>query len=234
MTKAMPRVLIADDEKGVRIIASRALKSEGFLTEEYADGQEAYQAILSREYDLLLIDINMPGMDGFSIIEKVREKGIQTPIIIITGNDEEYNEVYGFSIGADNYIIKPFRPSALAARAKALLRRSRYTDSSSFLLKAGPFCLDKNLRLFYKNGTALELTPKEALLLQYFMENIGQVLSKQQLYEKVWREKAVDDNTIMVCIRHLRCKIEDNAKEPVYIQTVYGFGYKFILPENIK
>lgn len=225
------RILIADDDAGIRTIASRSLQSQGFETVEFDNGSDAYRAILTQAFDLILLDINMDGLDGFSIIQKVRNRQILTPILIITGNDEEYNEVFGFSIGADDYIIKPFRPSVLCARVKALLRRKQQFEQNSDTTKAGPFLMIKTNFCFYKNGIELLLTPKERLLMQVFMQNINQVLTKEQLYTAVWKDSYVDDNTIMVSIRNLRQKIEEQPKNPQYLLTVYGIGYKFVIPD---
>ena len=221
------RVLIADDEPEIRTIASRALRSQGIQTTEYGNGTDAYNAILNMSFDLILLDINMDGMDGFHILQNIRERGIETPVLIITGNSEEYNEVFGFSIGADDYIIKPFRPSALTARVKALLRRRSQYQQASDTLKAGPFCMVRQSYSFFKNGQELPLTPKERQLMQFFMQNVNQVFSKEQLYASVWREAYVDDNTIMVTIRNLRQKIEEDPRSPKHLTTVYGIGYRF-------
>lgn len=171
----------------------------------------------------------MDDLNGFHIIQKVREQQIYTPILIITGDAEEYNEVFGLSIGADDYIIKPFRPSALCARVKALLRRQQQFQKEMSILKAGPFQMDKQTFSFYKDHTELILTPKERLLLQHFMQNMNHIFSKEQLYRAVWKDTCIDDNTVMVTIRNLRQKIEDDPKSPRYLLTVYGLGYKFVI-----
>lgn len=223
------QILIADDDPEILTITSRSLQSQGYLTFEYGNGTDAYKAIVSQPFDLILLDINMDGLDGFHIIQKVREQQIFTPILIITGNAEEYNEVFGLSIGADDYIIKPFRPSALCARVKALLRRQQQFQKDTTILKAGPFQMDKQTYSFYKNNTELVLTPKERLLLQHFLHHINHVFTKEQLYTAVWKDNCVDDNTVMVTIRNLRQKIEDDPKSPKYLTTVYGIGYKFVV-----
>ena len=225
------RILIADDEPGIRRVASRALKSEGFQIAEYEDGKSAYEAALNEHFDLLILDVNMGEMDGFTVIEKLREKNITVPILVVTGNDEEYNEVYGLSIGADDYIIKPFRPSALSARVKAILRRYNTIQDSSSTLKAGPFTMKTDSQTVYKNGSELYLTPKEKALMFYFMQNQNQVLTKDQIYSYVWKSDIVDDNTIMVTIRNLRQKIEDNPAKPKHLLTVYGTGYRMVSGE---
>ena len=228
----IPRILIADDDSEIRKIAARSLKSQGFETFECCNGTDAYQTILKQRFDLILLDIDMEGLDGFSILTKIREQQISVPVLIITGNDEEYNEIYGFSIGADDYIVKPFRPSALSARVKAVLRRTQEAAQAKDTLTAGPFLLDKSNFTFYKNGIELSLTPKERLLMQLFMQHINHVFTKEQLYTSVWKDSYIDDNTIMVSIRNLRQKIEDNPRSPAFLLTVYGLGYKFVLPCN--
>ena len=225
------RILIADDDQEILTITSRSLQSQGYLTFECRNGIDAYQAIVSQPFDLILLDINMEGLDGFRIIQKVREQQIFTPILIITGNAEEYNEVFGLSIGADDYIIKPFRPSALCARVKALLRRQQQFQKDNATLKAGPFQMDRESYSFYKNNVEPVLTPKERLLMQHFLHNVNHVFSKEQLYTAVWKDNCVDDNTVMVTIRNLRQKIEDDPKSPKYLLTVYGIGYKFVITQ---
>lgn len=221
------RILIADDEPEIRMIESRSMRSQGFKTAECADGQTAMHMILTQHFDLILLDLDMPGLDGFHILQNMREQAIDIPVIIVTANEEEYNEVFGFSLGADDYIIKPFRPSALSARVKRLLDRMDQNRRQSNVLTIGPFQMLLQNYTFFKNDIELPLTPKERQLLQYFMQNPNQVFSKEQLYQAVWNHSAVDDNTIMVTIRNLRQKIEDRPKEPKYLLTVYGLGYKF-------
>lgn len=225
------RILIADDDPEIVKIASRALTSQGFLTTSCDNGFDAYQNILHHPFDLILLDITMDKMDGFEVIKKVRDQKITTPIMVITGNDEEYNEIYGFSLGADDYIIKPFRPSALCARVKALFRRLKLSGEKAQTLNAGPFIMDLHSFSFYKNGEELSLTPKERSLMQCFLEHPNQLFSKEQLFQLVWKSDCVDDNTIMVSIRNLRQKIEDDPKHPLFITTVYGIGYRFTIPK---
>ena len=224
------RVLVADDDPSIRMIAKRALTSQGCEVTECEDGLDALKRILSEHFDLILLDIDMGRMDGFSVLEKIRERQIQTPVLIITGNDEEYNEVYGFHLGADDYIIKPFRPSALSARAGAILRRTRASSSAETLIRKGPFVMNLQTFSFTRDGKEIVLTPKEWQLMQLFLRSPGQVFSKDQLFERIWKEGAVDDNTIMVTIRNLRKKIEDDPAKPRFLNTVYGVGYRFTLP----
>ena len=227
----MIKVLIVDDEKPICDLIDMNLTAAGYHCRAVQDGVSALKMIEGESFDLILLDINMEGLDGFRIIQKVREQQIFTPILIITGNAEEYNEVFGLSIGADDYIIKPFRPSALCARVKALLRRQQQFQKDNATLKAGPFQMDRESYSFYKNNVELVLTPKERLLMQHFLHNVNHVFSKEQLYTAVWKDNCVDDNTVMVTIRNLRQKIEDDPKSPKYLLTVYGIGYKFVITQ---
>lgn len=224
-------ILIADDDIHILKMASRILQSDGMKTIEISNGQVAFQEILSTPFDLILLDINMEGMDGFSIVKEVRKQGIQTPIIIISGNAEEYNAIFGLGIGADDYLIKPVSPAILCAKVKALIRRHKNTmTTTSRWIERGPFRYDCYTYHFYKNQTPIHLTSKEKLLMQMFMKNINQVFTKEMLYEQVWQNSPIDDNTIMVNIRNIRQKIEDCPKNPQYLKTVWGIGYQFIIP----
>lgn len=223
------RILVADDDASIRMITKRALTSQGYEVIECENGLDAYHRLLKEHFDLVLLDIDMDKMDGFSVLSKVREAQIAVPILIITGKDEEYNEVYGFHLGADDYIIKPFRPSALSARVSAVLRRFSAHGASKTVLRGGPFVMDLQSFSFTKDGQALVLTPKEWQLMQLFLQNPGQVFSKEHLFDKIWRDSVVDDNTIMVTIRNLRRKIEDDPGKPKFLCTVYGIGYRFTL-----
>lgn len=224
------RILIADDDIHILKMASRILQSEGMETEQFANGNDALTAALNHPYELLLLDINMDGKDGFTIVKEVRKQGISTPIIIISGNAEEYNTIFGLSIGADDYLTKPVSPAVLSAKVKALLRRNKTAmESSAKWIERGPFRFDTETYRFYKNNREILLTAKEKQLLLLFLKHINQVFTKEMLYEQVWNNSVIDDNTIMVNIRNIRKKIEDNPKQPHYLQTEWGVGYRFTM-----
>lgn len=183
-----------------------------------------------KEYALLLLDINMHGMDGFRVIEEVRGRGLTLPILVVSGRNEDFDTVYGLDIGADDYITKPFNPVTLGAKVKALIRRSRnQLSSADNVLTAGPFQFHMTTMRLHKNGQEIVLSPKESAIMRLFLDNVNRIFSKDMLYELVWGNAIVDDNTIMVYINRLRQKIEDDPADPHYIQTVRGLGYRFVV-----
>ena len=179
---------------------------------------------------MILMDIMLGDMEGFDVIKKIRSQGISTPIMIASGRSEDYDSLYGLSIGADDYISKPFRPVVLGAKVKALIRRNKNLIlSNSSMLEAGPFSYDSSTMRFYKNGQELLLSAKESSLLLLFMKHPQQVFTKDMIYEQVWGNTvAIDDNAIMVYINRLRSKIEENKQSPQHIITIRGLGYRFI------
>lgn len=223
------KVLIVDDDPSIRRLLEKVMKSNDLETAAVGSGQEA-EALLAREtYDVILMDVMLGDMEGFDVVKDLRNKGIQTPVIIISGRDEDYDALYGLSLGADDYITKPFRPLIVGAKVKALIRRNkgRISDSDN-MVKCGPFTYDAATMRFYKNEEELILSSKEASLFLLFLQNPDQVFTKDMLYEHVWdNASAVDDNTIMVYINHLRSKIEEDPAKPAYIVTVRGTGYRF-------
>jgi len=222
------KVLVVDDDEAIRKLLVKVLVSNGLEPHTASTGEDALKEIGNNAYQLVLLDIMMPGMDGFQVIQKIRKAGSKVPVIVISGRNEDYDALYGLDIGADDYIMKPFNPVILGAKVKALIRRNRLTDASSASeTKAGPFMFDNKTMRFYKNDQEIILSSKEMQIMKLFMENPGQVFPKEILYEKIWGNIVVDDNAIMVYINHLRNKIEDNPKLPVYINTVWGLGYSF-------
>ena len=225
------KVLIVDDDIHILRMASRILQSDGILTTEVSSGREALNQILYSHYDLILLDINLDDLDGFSIVKKVRAQGIKTPIIIFSGNTEEYNTIFGLGSGADDYLTKPVSPAILGAKVKALIRRNRTAmEQSEKVLERGPFSFDLETYSLYMEGREIPLTSKEKQLVCLFLKNINTVFTKEMLFEQVWKDRAVDDNTIMVNIRNIRAKIEPDPKNPRYLKTVWGMGYQFVLP----
>lgn len=225
------KVLIVDDDIHILKMASRILQSDGILTTEVTSGKEALNQILYSHFDLILLDINLDDLDGFSIVKKVRQQGISTPIVIISGNTEEYNTIYGLGIGADDYLNKPVSPAILGAKVKALIRRNRAAmESSEKVLERGPFTFDLETFSLYKNHQEIPLTSKEKQMFCLFLKNINTVFTREMLFEQIWKDRPVDDNTIMVNIRNIRSKIEPDPKNPRYLKTVWGIGYQFVLP----
>lgn len=223
-------VLIADDDEAVRTMLYKVIRSNGIEADTASGGTEALHLIGQKTYDLILLDINMHGMDGFQVIQKIRKQGINTPIIVVSGRVEDYDMLYGLDIGADDYVTKPFNPVVLGAKVKALIRRSKNNGSASTdLLTAGPFQYNTSTLRFYKNGEEILLSAKENAMIKLFMDNVNRVFSKDMIYELIWGETIIDENAIMVYINRLRQKIEEDPGKPNYIQTVRGLGYRFVI-----
>ena len=220
------KILVVDDEKLVRRTISRVLESEGMSIAEAANGPEAVRMAQAQSFDLIILDIVMEGMDGFQVIHQLRSGGVLTPVFILSGRQADNDKVFALGIGADDYITKPFSPSVLCAKVKACLRRVGLSSQSG-VLSAGPFCYFTDEMRLLKNGEEIPLSSKESFLMKYFLTNQGKVLTREQIYSSIWQNNIVDDNTIMVHIRRLRTKIEDDPNQPIYLKTVRGIGYQF-------
>ena len=223
-------VLIVDDDTAVLTILYKVIKSNGLEADTASSGEQALALLTQREYELLLLDINMKGMDGFEVIQTIRRNGLKIPIIIVSGRKEDYDTLYGLDIGADDYITKPFNPITLGAKVKALIRRSRNKlPGAESDLTAGPFRYNTSTLRFYKNDIEIPLSSKENAIMKLFSDNVNRIFSRDMLYELVWGDAIIDDNAIMVYINRLRQKIEDDPSKPKYIQTVRGLGYRFVI-----
>lgn len=223
-------VLIVDDDTAVLTILYKVIKSNGLEADTASSGEQALALLTQREYELLLLDINMKGMDGFEVIQTIRRNGLKIPIIIVSGRKEDYDTLYGLDHGADDYITKPFNPITLGAKVKALIRRSRNKlPGAESDLTAGPFRYNTSTLRFYKNDIEIPLSSKENAIMKLFIDNVNRIFSRDMLYELVWGDAIIDDNAIMVYINRLRQKIEDDPSKPKYIQTVRGLGYRFVI-----
>lgn len=223
------KILIVDDDTAICRLLEKVMHSNGLETMIANSGTQALQILKSQSFELIIIDINLGDMEGFTIIKSIRSQGITIPVIIISGRNEDYDALYGLSLGADDYITKPFRPVVLGAKVKALIRRSKHMVSGTELLECGPFTYDTTSIRFYKNGQELILSARESALMLLFLKHPQQVFTKDMIYEHCWGNSvAVDDNAIMVYINRLRSKIEDDRQNPQHIITVRGLGYRFI------
>lgn len=223
-------VLIVDDDEDVRKMLYKVIRGNGIEADTAVSGEEALRKTAENRYDLILLDVNMDGMDGFEVVETLRSRGVETPVIIVSGRKEDYDTLYGLDIGADDYITKPFNPVTLGAKVKALIRRSRAGGSApAGSITAGPFRYDTTTLRFYKNGTEIPLSSKENAIMKLFMDNVNRIFSKDMLYDMVWGSAIIDENAIMVYINRLRQKIEEDSANPKYIQTVRGLGYRFVV-----
>lgn len=224
-------ILIAEDEKDIRNLIKLQLEHEGYYVFVAKDGIEALEIIQNKGIDLAVLDVMMPRLDGFNLLRKIRENS-NIPVIFLTARGDDMDKILGLGIGADDYLVKPFSMVELIARVAAQLRRNlEYScrkPQSISKIECDILCLDLNACCLYKNHKLVELNAKEYLLLKYFMENPERVFSKKQLYNAVWNEDIFyDDNTIMVHISHIRNKIETDPRNPEYIKTIRGIGYKF-------
>ena len=232
MNKA--RILVIDDDPSVRRIIRRTLEAENYSVVEGSNGDAAIAELMANPMDLLILDINMEGMDGFEVIQELRKRDIDIPVFILSGRSEDYDIIMGYGISADAYITKPFSPAVLAAMVKSQIKKKNRTSfSSGNYVNLPPFRFDKNNYVLYKNNAEVVLSAKEAKLMRFFMENNNKVFTKDQIYRSVWNQMAISDNNIMVFIRKLRIKIEDDANNPKYLKTVWGIGYTFAVnPEK--
>ncbi|WP_438350903.1 response regulator transcription factor [Paenibacillus sp. FA6] len=227
----MSKVLILEDEESIRSFIVINLKRNGFEVVEAADGFEAIDKLTTiPDIDIALLDVMVPGIDGFEVCRRIRETNERIGIIFLTAKVQEQDKVYALSVGADDHISKPFSPTELIARIQSLLRRVSVhrENSAKVSFNSGPFSLDLISKQFKKNGVVIELTPTEFSLIQFFLEKETTPLSRDVLLDHVWgREYMGDPKIVDVNIRRLRQKIEENPSEPEYLQTVWGHGYKW-------
>lgn len=224
------RILIVDDEADIRNIVSIYLINNDFETVEAENGLKALEIINNENIDLAILDVMMPDMDGISLCIKIREK-TNIPIVMLSAKDQDMDKVMGLTSGADDYLAKPFNPIELLARVRAQLRRFNELNPvqmNSELLKYNDFTLNLSTHKLIKKGEEIRLTPTEFKILKLLWINRGIVFSTEKIFEKIWGEEEFEvDNTVMVHIRNLRDKIEDDNKHPNFIKTVWGIGYKF-------
>lgn len=223
------RILIVEDEAVLARTLRDMLGAEGYEVETRADGKQGFEAAAAGAYDLILLDVMLPKMDGFEVAEALRRKGVATPILMLTARDETGDKVSGLKAGADDYLTKPFEADELLARIEALLRRTspRAGEEMRHFDFGGMRADFVNNRLIRKD-TTIDLPDQESRLLRYFAEHRGEVVSRETLLREVWDYKAVPfTRTVDVHVSWLRQKIEADAKDPRFIVTVHGRGYRF-------
>ena len=224
-----PKVMIVEDEVSIRGFIRINLERNDFSVVEAGSGEEALEKIPSENPQLVILDVMLPGIDGFQVCERLRKNYGQLGIMMLTARSQDMDKIMGLEFGADDYMVKPFNPLELIARIKAILRRSKSTlQDESKELVSGPFKIDLISQRFYKNEIEIDLTPKEFLLMKTFIENQGKALSRDNLLNMIWGLNYVGDLKIVdVNIRRLREKIEDESSKPTYIETVWGTGYRW-------
>jgi two-component system alkaline phosphatase synthesis response regulator PhoP len=222
----MARILIVEDEPDIALGLSQDLKMEGYEVEVAETGEHGLDRVREKPFDLILLDVMLPGKDGFAVCRELRRSGLRTPIILLTARSHEAEKVMGLELGADDYVTKPFSPVELRARIKAALRRSEGETRESF--RFGNMEVDFDRLEVRRAGKPLDLTPIEFKLLAAFVHSRGTVLSRQQLLDKVWGQSTyVTERVVDTHIGNLRKKIERDPERPVFVTSVRGFGYRF-------
>ena len=226
-------VLVVEDDKQIRDGIEIYLKSQGYEVSKAADGIEGLEILKEKEVHLAIIDVMMPRMDGIHMVMRLR-KEYDFPVIMLSAKSEEVDKIMGLNMGADDYVTKPFQPLELLARVNSHLRRYKRflemtgqgTTEIQNVYRIGGIELNEDTKEVLVDGEAVKMTPMEFKILALLMRNPGRVFSAEEIYERVWNERAINTDTVMVHVRKIREKIEYNPKEPKYLKVVWGVGYK--------
>ena len=227
----MSRILIIEDEESIAELEKDYLELSGFEVEIENDGTDGLNRALNEEFELVILDLMLPGTDGFEICRRFREKK-NTPVIMVSAKKEDIGKIRGLGLGADDYITKPFSPSEMVARVKAHLARYERLISSGFpvndIIEIRGLKIDKTARRVWVNGQEKNFTTKEFDLLTFLAENPNHVFTKEELFSKIWDMESIGDiATVTVHIKKIREKVEFNTAKPQYIETIWGVGYRF-------
>lgn len=223
------RILVVEDEEHIRKFIKINLEREGFLVEEAGTGEEGLDIVKTEKIDVVVLDIMLPGIDGFEVCKILRQEFPAIGIIMLTAKSQDIDKIMGLEFGTDDYMVKPFNPIELVLRVKSLLRRmdSPKEESKNIIVDA-PFKIDKYSRKFYKEDEEIELTPTEYSIIKLFIENSGKAFSRDEILNIVWGYDFVGDSKIVdVNVRRLRSKIEDDPSNPYHIETIWGVGYRW-------
>ncbi|WP_214885279.1 MULTISPECIES: response regulator transcription factor [unclassified Exiguobacterium] len=227
------KVIVVDDEVSIATLLKFNLEQAGFEVETAHDGKTGLELAEKKDAVLIVLDLMLPEMDGLEVCKRLRQQKVNTPILMLTAKDDEFDKVLGLELGADDYLTKPFSPREVVARVKAILRRSGPQEVAveEDVIQIGDVKIVASNYEVFKQGERLELTPKEFELLAYLAKNKGRVLTRDQLLSAIWNYDFVGDTRIVdVHISHLREKIEPVTKKPTYIKTIRGLGYKMEEP----
>lgn len=231
MDNESKNILVVDDDREIVRAIALTLESEGYTVLKAYDGMEALDLVATKNIHLIIIDVMMPRLDGLSAIMRIRE-GKNLPIIVLSAKSENSDKILGLSMGADDYVTKPFNPMELAARVKSQLRR--YTSLGDINSQGENVIINGRLRfnldehVLYADDEPIKLTATEIKIVELLMRNPGRIFPAEEIYSKIWNESAYStENTVMVHIRRIREKIEINPSEPEYLKVVWGIGYKF-------
>ncbi|MBA5812923.1 response regulator transcription factor [Leuconostoc lactis] len=229
----MTKILVVDDEAAISTLLQYNLEENNYDVTVAEDGQTAYQLASQQQFDAILLDLMLPGMDGMTVLKTLRQDKISTPVILVTAKGDEFDRVFGLELGADDYITKPFSPREVIARLKAVLRRSQVdhqVSEEADVIKIQDLVIDDNKKVVTKADKILTLTPREYELLLYFAQRIGRVIDRETILTAVWGyEYTGESRMVDMHISNLREKIEANPKSPVLLKTVRGFGYTMVV-----
>lgn len=221
------KILVVEDETAIRRFIKINLERQGFEVLDVESGEEGLDAFADFNPDIALLDVMLPGISGLEVAKRIRELDNNVGIIMLTAKSQDVDKILGLESGADDYMTKPFNPTELILRIKSLARRVETKDVPD-TLEDDVFKLDQNTRQFFKNGIYVELTPTEFAIMDLFMRNPHKAFSRDELLDLIWGRDFVGDSKIIdVNIRRIRSKIEDDASEPQYINTVWGLGYRY-------
>ena len=225
------RVLVVEDEEPIRRFITINLERNGFEVIGTASGLEALELVAAKRPALVVLDLMLPDLDGYEICRRLRETEPDAAVIMLTARGQDMDKIMGLELGADDYMVKPFNPLELVARIRSVLRRTlktREDQPEDHVCISGPFRLDLKSNELHKNGTRIDLTPKEFQLIRIFIEHPNTAMSRDELLDKVWGDDYVGEpKTVDVHVRRIREKIEDEPSRPRYIETVWGFGYRW-------
>ena len=223
----MKKILIVEDEDSIRGFLKINLKRNGFEVLETDNGEEGLEILESEDPVLIILDVMLPGIDGFEVCKRAREKKDKIGIIMLTAKGQDMDKIMGLEYGADDYMVKPFNPMELLLRIKAILRRIGGNKENN-IIRNGIFTIDSYGKKVFKGGKEIDLTPKEYSLIKLFIENPNKAFSRDELLDLVWgKDYFADSKIIDVNIRRLRSKIEDSSSKEGYIETIWGFGYRW-------
>ena len=227
------KVLVVDDEPSIRDLLSRQLRFAGFSVAAVANGNDAVLAAEKSNPDIILLDVMLPDMNGFSVTKAIRAKGIDVPVLFLSARDEEADRVTGLTVGGDDYVTKPFGLDEVVARIHAILRRTKSKDAETSVIEVGEIKIDEDAHDVFVNGEVVEFSPTEYKLLRFLMSNPNRVLSKEQIIDHVWHYDFNGEMGIVESyVSYLRKKLDPLTSEPL-IRTKRGVGYMYVVP-NVK
>ena len=231
------KILIIEDVKELADLVTLYLSKEGFEVRSVESGEDGFSVIEGWKPELIILDINLPGMDGLEFLQEIRKNqtlGLRnTPVLIVSARNTDEDQINGLGIGADEYITKPFSPKVLVARVRAVFRRYKNFGSQENVFRFGPYVLDYDAYLLKKNDERIPLSSKEYSCLAWLTEHCGKTMNVETIYNGVWKNNYGDLTTVAVYIQRLRKKIEEDPANPVYIETVHGMGYRFNSNANV-